>query len=70
MLERVEGEVRSPRPGVERPFLLLFIILNLCIRIDGRRDAVAGAADVGVGEVHHCRVASPDALDNGEPLVE
>lgn len=53
MLKRVEGEVRSPRPGVERPFLLLFVTLNLCTCIDGRRDIVTGAADVRVWKVHH-----------------
>lgn len=54
MLERVEGEVRPPRPGVERPFLLLFIILNVYICIDGHRDSVTGTADICVWEVHHC----------------
>lgn len=65
MLKGVEGEARSRRPGVEHPFLLLFIILNLYTCINGCRDIIAGAADVCVWEIHRYGMASIDtALDN------
>lgn len=58
MLEGVEGEVRSRRPGVESPFLLPLVILRFCLSITGRRNISAGAANVYVWEVHICRMAS------------
>ena len=58
MLKGVEGEVRSRRPRVERPFLLLFVISTFCASINERRDISAGATDVCVWESHCCRTAS------------
>lgn len=52
MLKGVEREVRSLRFGVESPFLLLFVIMNFCVCIYGRRDISAGAAGVNIWEIH------------------
>lgn len=57
VLKGVEGEVRSGRPGVECPFLLLRIVLELCVSINGYRDISAGTADVCVWKIHCCIIA-------------
>ena len=61
MLKRVEGEVRSARPGVKCSFLFLFVVLRLSgrarARLYGGRSIVTGTTDVHVWETHRRRMA-------------